>query len=76
MYQVEDIRMLKKCNTPSDGNKKLKTVIEETLSKYNSRLMKTIAEEGYGDGKKVQMISEFIDDLNAVKKVCVDRNRF
>ena len=76
MYQVEDIRMLKKCNTPSDGNKKLKTVIEETLSKYNSRLMKTIAEEGYGDGKKVQMISEFIDDLNAVKKVCVERNRF
>ena len=76
MYQVEDIRMLKKCNTPSDGNKKLKTVIEETLSKYNSRLMKTISEEGYGDGKKVQMISEFIDDLNEVKKVCVDRNRF
>ena len=76
MYQVEDIRMLKKCNTPSDGNKKLKTVIEETLSKYNSRLMKTIAEEGYGDGKKVQMLSEFIDDLNAVKKVCVERNRF
>ena len=76
MYQVEDIRMLKKCNTPSDSNKKLKTVIEETLSKYNSRLMKTIAEEGYGDGKKVQMISEFIDDLNEIKKVCVERNRF
>lgn len=76
MYQVEDIRMQKKCNTPSDGNKKLKTVIEETLSKYNSLLMKTIAEEGYGDGKKVQMLSEFIDDLNAVKKVCVERNRF
>ena len=76
MYQVEDIRMLKKCTTPSDGNKKLKTVIEETLSKYNSLLMHTIAEEGYGDGKKVQMLSEFIDDLNAVKKVCVDRNRF
>jgi predicted component of type VI protein secretion system len=75
MYQVEDIRMPKKCNTPSD-NKKLKEVIEETLSKYNSRLKKTVAEEGYGDGKKVQMISEFIDDLNAVKKVCVDRNRF
>lgn len=75
MYQVEDIRMPKKCNTPSD-NKKLKEVIEETLSKYNSRLMKTIAEEGYGDGKKVQMISEFIDDLNEIKKVCVDRNRF
>lgn len=76
MYQVEDIRMPKKCITPSDDNKKLKTVIEETLSKYNSRLMKTIGEEGYGDGKKVQMLSEFIDDLNAVKKVCVERNRF
>ena len=76
MYQVEDIRMPKKCITPSDGNKKLKTVIEETLSKYNSLHMKTIAEEGYGDGKKIQMLSEFIDDLNAVKKVCVDRNRF
>lgn len=75
MYQVEDIRMPKKCNTPSD-NKKLKEVIEETLNKYNSRLMKTIAEEGYGDGKKVQMISEFIDDLNEIKKVCVERNRF
>lgn len=75
MYQVEDIRMPKKCNTPSD-NKKLKEVIEETLSKYNSLLIHTIAEEGYRDGKKVQMLSEFIDDLNAVKKVCVDRNRF
>ena len=60
----------------SSENKKLKQVIEETLSKYNSRLMKTIAEEGYGDGRKVQMISEFIDDLNAIKKICVDRNRF
>ena len=63
-------------NNTSSENKKLKQVIEDTLSKYNSRLMKTIAEEGYGDGKKIQMLSEFIDDLNAVKKVCVDRNRF
>ena len=60
----------------SSDTKKLKQVIEETLSKYNSRLIKTIAEEGYGDGRKVQMISEFIDDLNAIKKICVDRNRF
>ena len=63
-------------NDMSSENKKLKQVIEDTLSKYNSRLMKTIAEEGYGDGRKVQMISEFIDDLNAIKKVCVERNRF
>ena len=63
-------------NDMSSDTKKLKQVIEETLSKYNSRLIKTIAEEGYGDGRKVQMISEFIDDLNAIKKVCVDRNRF
>ena len=63
-----------KNNTCSD--KKLKQVIEDTLSKYNSLLMNTIAKEGYGDGKKVALISEFIDDLNAVKKVCVDRNRF
>ena len=67
---------MKMKNNMSSENKKLKQVIEETLSKYNSRLIHTIAEEGYGDGKKVQMISEFIDDLNAVKKVCVDRNRF
>lgn len=63
-----------KCSTPSD--KKLKEVIEETLSKYNSLLMHSIAEEGYGDGKKVALLSEFIDDLNDIKKVCVDRNRF
>lgn len=63
-------------NNMSSENKKLKQVIEDTLSKYNSRLMKTITEEGYGDGKKFQMLSEFIDDLNAIKKVCVDRNRF
>ena len=63
-------------NDMSSENKKLKQVIEETLSKYNSRLIETFTEEGYGDGKKVQMISEFIDDLNAVKKICVDRNRF
>lgn len=63
-------------NNMSSENKKLKQVIEETLSKYNSRLIETFTEEGYGDGKKFQMLSEFIDDLNAIKKVCVDRNRF
>ena len=63
-------------NNMSSENKKLKQVIEDTLSKYNSLLKHTIAEEGYGDGKKIQMLSEFIDDLNAVKKICVDRNRF
>ena len=63
-------------NNTSLENKKLKQVIEDTLSKYNSRLIETFTEEGYGDGRKVQMISEFIDDLNAVKKVCVERNRF
>ena len=60
----------------SSENKKLKQVIEDTLAKYNSRLINTIFKEGYGDGRKVQMISEFIDDLNAIKKVCIDRNRF
>ena len=61
-------------NTKSD--KKLKEVIEDMLSKYNSMLIRTIAEEGYGDGKKVLMISEFINDLKTIKQVCVDRNRF
>ena len=61
-------------NTKSD--KKLKEVIEDMLSKYNSMLIRTIAEEGYGDGKKVRMISEFINDLKTIKQVCVDRNRF
>ena len=68
--------MKTKCDMPLDGNKKLKTVIEETLSKYNLLLIRTIAEQGYKDGERVQLLSEFIDDLNVVKQVCVDRNRF
>lgn len=69
--------MPKKCNTLSDGsNKKLKTVIESTLSKYNQMLLSTICEEGYGDMITVNLLSKFIDDLNEIKKVCVDRNRF
>ena len=67
--------MKTKCDMPSDG-KKLKTVIEETLSKYNLLLIRTIAEQGYKDGERVKLLSEFIDDLNEVKQVCVDRNRF
>ena len=68
--------MKTKCDMPLDGKKKLKTVIEETLSKYNLLLIRTIAEQGYKDGERVQLLSEFIDDLNEVKRVCVDRNRF
>ena len=68
--------MKTKCDMPLTGNKKLKVVIEETLSKYNVLLIRTIAEQGYKDGERVQLLSEFIDDLNAVKQVCVDRNRF
>ena len=68
--------MKTKCDMPLDGSKKLKTVIEETLSKYNLLLIRTIAEEGYKDGEQVQMLSAFIDDLNEIKQVCVDRNRF
>ena len=68
--------MKTKCDTPLDGSKKLKIVIEETLSKYNLLLIRTIAEEGYKDGEQVQMLSAFIDDLNEIKQVCVDRNRF
>lgn len=67
--------MKTKCDMPSDG-KKLKKVIEETLSKYNLLLIRTIAEQGYKDGEQVQMLSAFIDDLNEIKQVCVDRNRF
>ena len=67
--------MKTKCDMPSDG-KKLKVVIEETLSKYNLLLIRTIAEQGYKDGEQVQMLSAFIDDLNEIKQVCVDRNRF
>lgn len=68
--------MKTKCDMPLDGSKKLKTVIEETLSKYNLLLIRTIAEQGYKDGEQVQMLSAFIDDLNEIKQVCVDRNRF
>ena len=68
--------MKTKCDMPSDGNKKLKVVIEETLSKYNLLLIRTIAEQGYKDGERVHLLSEFIDDLNEIKQVCVDRNRF
>ena len=67
--------MKTKCDMPSDG-KKLKVVIEETLSKYNLLLIRTIPEQGYKDGEQVQMLSAFIDDLNEIKQVCVDRNRF
>ena len=41
--------MKTKCDMPLDG-KKLKVVIEETLSKYNLLLIRTIAEQGYKDG--------------------------
>lgn len=71
--------MKTKCGTSCDTSKdikKLKTVIEETLSKYNLLLIRTIAEQGYKDGEQVQMLSAFIDDLNEIKQVCVDRNRF
>ena len=68
--------MKTRCDMPLDGNKKLKVVIEETLSKYNLLLIRTIAEQGYKDGEQVQMLSAFIDDLNEIKQVCVDRNRF
>ena len=68
--------MKTKCDMPLDGSKKLKTVIEETLSKYNLLLIRTIAEQGYKDGERVQILTEFIDDLNEIKQVCVDRNRF
>ena len=66
--------MKTKCDMPSDG-KKLKTVIEETLSKYNVLLIRIIAEQGYKN-EQVQLLSEIIDDLNNIKQVCVDRNRF
>lgn len=68
--------MKTKCDMPLDGSKKLKVVIEETLSKYNLLLIRTIAEQGYKGGEQVQMLSAFIDDLNEIKQVCVDRNRF
>ena len=63
-----------KNNTKSD--KKLKEVIEDTLTKYNSLLMDAVVVEADKDEKKIKMISEFINDLKTIKQVCVDRNRF
>lgn len=56
---------------------KLKSAISETLSKYNQLLINTVAKEGFGKSQeKIILLSEIIDDLDKIRQICVNRNRF
>lgn len=56
---------------------KLKSAISVTLSKYNQLLINAVTDGGFGKNQeKIILLSEIIDDLDKIRQICINRNRF
>lgn len=70
------MRTPKKCSMRTDGIK-LKDSLYNLASKYNQKLIKMIAEEGFEkNDEKIKMLMRMVDDINYIIAICKERNRF
>lgn len=70
------MRTPKNYSMRTDGIK-LKDSLYNLASKYNQKLIKMIAEEGFEkNDEKIKMLMQMVDDINSIISICKERNRF